>query len=59
MWEVVQGFVDGCAGALGWPGAVRQIAEGGASRTACSKACSLARQKCQVCAGTREAQETC
>lgn len=40
--------------ALCWPGTERQRAEGGRSRTACSKACRLAGQKCQVCAGTKE-----
>lgn len=47
-------WLCGPAGALGWPGAVRQTAEGGASRTAYSKACRLGGQKYQVCAGTKE-----
>lgn len=47
-------WLCGPAGALGWPGAVRQTAEGGASRTAYSKACRLGGQKSQVCAGTKE-----
>lgn len=44
MREPAQGFgsVDTQVGAIGWPGAVRQIAGGGVPRTAWSKACSSA-----------------
>lgn len=42
----------GCAGALGWPGTLRQMQKEG--HPFCSKACNLPVQKYQMYAGTKK-----